>query len=255
MVDKKVLAVLNAKQDQAKFTYEQVIANYLCDQHGKMTLSNLFSAMIYASTLQQIAVNAPALPKNLGWVITNHTAKISRLPRKGELITFGTQATSWNKFFCYRKFWATAADGRTLVEVNSVFVLLDLAKRRMARVQAELVERYQAPFSKKVQKTAKITPIVAGEKNAQTLMPQYSDIDDNRHVNNTNYFRWMINLYDDAFLAENEPQSIIINYEHEILPKVPVQSSMVKNAADAYHKIAMADAVGCEAMIAWRTVK
>ena len=49
-------------------------------------------------------------------------------------------------------------------------------------------------------------------------MPVYTDLDVNGHVNNTRYADWLCNTLGIDLMLENEPETVIFNYNHEILP-------------------------------------
>ena len=48
--------------------------------------------------------------------------------------------------------------------------------------------------------------------------PVYTDLDVNGHVNNTRYADWLCNALGIDLMKEYEPESIILNYNHEVLP-------------------------------------
>ena len=57
-----------------------------------------------------------------------------------------------------------------------------------------------------------------GEEFVSEYLPVYTDLDMNGHVNNTRYADWLCNTLGIDLMSENEPETVIFNYNHEILP-------------------------------------
>ena len=57
-----------------------------------------------------------------------------------------------------------------------------------------------------------------GEEFVSEYRPVYTDLDVNGHVNNTRYADWLCNTLGVDIMTEYEPEHIILNYNHEVLP-------------------------------------
>ena len=57
-----------------------------------------------------------------------------------------------------------------------------------------------------------------GEEFVSEYRPVYTDLDVNGHVNNTRYADWLCNTLGIDLMTEYEPEHIILNYNHEVLP-------------------------------------
>ena len=57
-----------------------------------------------------------------------------------------------------------------------------------------------------------------GEEFIPEYIPVYTDLDVNGHVNNTRYADWLCNTLGIDLMTRNEPETVIFNYNHEILP-------------------------------------
>ena len=57
-----------------------------------------------------------------------------------------------------------------------------------------------------------------GEEFVSDYRPVYTDLDVNEHVNNTRYADWLCNALGIGIMKEYEPDHIILNYNHEVLP-------------------------------------
>ena len=57
-----------------------------------------------------------------------------------------------------------------------------------------------------------------GEEFVSEHLPVYTDLDVNGHVNNTRYADWLCNALGTETMMRFEPETVILNYNHEILP-------------------------------------
>lgn len=240
----------------AKFEYETTIQHHQTDYHGTVQLAQLLAMMIEASSKQNAQLHAPDVTKlNLGWAITSHEMKFTRLPHVGERVILGTQAVSYNHFFCYRKFWCRTAD-EMLVEVFSVFVLLDLEKRKLTRIKPELVTVYQAEPTKQVHR---VTTPKTEEPTAvfhKTYQPRYWDIDGNRHVNNVHYLEWLTDTLPVEWLNRYQPATLTLTYKHEVaLADEVTSTAKVAGLTTSHELTTQAGPVACVAHITWQERK
>ena len=60
--------------------------------------------------------------------------------------------------------------------------------------------------------------ILQGEEFVTEYMPVYTDLDANGHVNNARYADWLCNTLGIEEMTRSEPETVIFNYNHEILP-------------------------------------
>jgi acyl-CoA thioesterase FadM len=58
-----------------------------------------------------------------------------------------------------------------------------------------------------------------GDEFVSEYQPVYTDLDINGHVNNTRYADWLCNALGISLMRAWEPESLILNYNAEILPE------------------------------------
>ena len=73
-----------------------------------------------------------------------------------EEITIETEALTYNRLFCYRRFTIYDEAGQEIVHMVATFVLMDRESRKVHPVVPEIVAPYQSEFSKKTGPWAKI---------------------------------------------------------------------------------------------------
>ncbi|WEG73869.1 acyl-[acyl-carrier-protein] thioesterase [Vagococcus intermedius] len=201
----------------SKFTEKHEITFYECDVRGRLTLPMLLNIVIKTSESQSDSFDRGTdyvTNLGLGWVITQHEITINRLPEVGEQVAVSTQASTYNKYFCYRDFWIHDKDGNECVKVNSTFVLMDLVTRKMTSVPEELIAPYECEKIKKIKRGMPLTVIEKGEERPYRV--RFSDIDGNKHVNNARYLDWMVDSLEYDFLINHTPTFVNIRFDKEV---------------------------------------
>lgn len=239
---------------------EHQIKYYECDTTQKMTISMLLNVMLHVSGEQSylLGVGDRVLAeKGLTWIILQYEVKIERMPVFYESIKITTQATSYNKLFCYRSFKVYDTQGNLCVTVNSTFALMDVQERKMVRVPAEIVAPYETDFSKKLIRTPKPEKVNEEKKTSKDYQVRYLDIDSNRHVNNSKYIEWAMDTLDLEFLTTHEIETMTIKFEKEVHYGQLIHSeiSSMKNQDEATitaHRISTENVTNFEASIVWK---
>lgn len=238
------------------FTMPYEVAYYDTDFQGQMTVERLIAVAILASETQSTALNRDAAylaPLNLGWIITHYDIEIARLPKVFDKVTFSTQATSWNKFFCYRDFWVNAADGTRLVTVHSTFALMDLTSRKIKTVTAEIIGPFGGVKDNKIKRPEKFASL--DEETAEILpyRVRYYDLDSNQHVNNSKYFTWILDPLGKDFLESHTPKKISMRFDLEVSYGETINSLYTYDAATkiSQHAIKNGEQMFTEAKVEW----
>lgn len=90
----------------------------MADMNGHIKLPDVILLSLQVSGMQSIelGVSDKAILENynLVWIITDYDIKVVRLPRFAEEITIETEALSYNRLFCYRRFTIMMKRGRSL---------------------------------------------------------------------------------------------------------------------------------------------
>ena len=241
-----------------RYSIKHEIAYYECDINQQMTLPALIQVMIKASEEQSDHLNRGSSyvnQLNLGWVITNYEIKVNRLPKLGEIITFATLATSYNKFFCYRDFYIEDELGNRLVTVSSVFVLMDLTTRKIKTVDEDIIAPYKSEKINKIKRFNKMQQLTNPKKSPFKV--RFYDIDSNRHVNNAIYFNWLLDVLGYDLLSTYTIKEVNIRFDKEIEFGNVVDSYYETEFLDndtqiiSRHQIKVSEELCCEAEILW----
>lgn len=240
------------------YTIPHEVTYYECDINSNMTISSLLAAAILVSEKQSDALGRGSdfvHQLGLGWVITNYQVHIARLPKTGEIVEFTTQATAYNKYFCYRNFWVHSQAGEELVKIESVFVLMDQTTRKLSHVREEVIEPYECEKITKIRRAPAIEKIEQGKTIPYRV--RFYDIDGNQHVNNAVYFNWMLDALGYDFLKGNIPEEINIRFDKEIEYGNEVDSCVEiisdESVVKTRHEIRVGGKLCSEANILWKS--
>ena len=156
--------------------------------------------------------------KNIVWVLSRSELHMDRYPSVSEKITVHTFPTPTRICFFPRYYIFTDARSEMVGKAGTLWLLLDLATRRMLP-PGEVGKLI--PDNKDLSVPMNLPATVGqlqGEEFVSEYRPVYTDLDVNGHVNNTRYVDWLCNALGIDLMKEYEPDHIILNYNHEVLP-------------------------------------
>lgn len=237
------------------YTETYTIPYYDCDSEGLLKIPMLIKMMIRTSGNQSdsLGVGAELLKEfNVNWIITQHDLKISELPRTSDVVMVTTQAESYNKYFCYRRFWLHDSNKNELAFMESTFALMDVTTRKVHAVPDEVILPFQSEKIKRIKRGEKIP-----EMNETTIKRSFDvsfwDIDDNHHVNNATYPAWMMDSLGYDFLISHVPTRIIVKFNKEIRYGEAVESVVEEiKEQETIHQIKSNETLCAEGLIQWK---
>ena len=183
------------------------------------------------------------------WVVTDYELSIFRLPIYNETVRIVTEAVSYNKFFCYRKFYVYDEAGNLLMDILSYFVLIDFKDRKVVPVPDDLIAPYQSEKVKKIQRAPRYQVLENPENKDYRI--RYFDIDMNGHVNNSKYLEWMYDALEYDFLLAHRPSHIQLKYVKEVSPGGMISSKVELEHLTSQHEIWSEGHIHAQAIIQW----
>ena len=196
-----------------------------CDMYGSWKPSAILECMQETAGVHgtQFGCGRNLLSEfGLVWVISRVKVQLNRLPRYGENISVETYPTAPRLLFFPRSHIFRSEQGEVIGTANSLWVLLDVHERRIAKSE-EVAARMpdNGEFKPAAGMPATIR-LLEGEAELHTITPQFSDCDLNRHVNNTRYLDWCMNALGAQLLESKCVKAFDVNYDAEILPGIDV---------------------------------
>ena len=174
-----------------------------------------------------------------------------RLPRFAEEITIETEALSYNRLFCYRRFTIYDESGQAIIQMLASFALMDRDSRKVHSVDPEMVAPYQSEFSKKIIRGPKYTDL--DNPTSKDYHVRFYDLDMNGHVNNSKYLDWIFEVMGADFLMNHIPQKINLKYVKEVRPGGMISSSYELDGLQSCHQVTSQGVVNAQALIQWTT--
>ena len=161
--------------------------------------------------------------KNMAWVLCRITLEIQQLPKLGDTITIKTWPGAPQKYLYPRYYSVEDENGKVLVKASSIWLLLDLASRKATYPGSLIIYQHDESFLPANMPLPERLRLANNFSNKISRIPQYSEIDANKHLNNAQYLRWICDLFDWRRYRLNRIASVQINYVKEIPPSAPVQ--------------------------------
>ena len=229
----------------------------MADMNGHIKLPDVILLSLQVSGMQSIELGVSDKTiledYNLVWIITDYDIEVVRLPRFAEEITIETEALSYNRLFCYRRFTIYDEAGQDLIHMMATFVLMDRDSRKVQAVESEIVAPYQSEFDKK---------LIRGPKYANLEAPiskdyhvRFYDLDMNGHVNNSKYLDWIFEVMGADFLTQYIPKKINLKYVKEVRPGGVITSAVERTGLESKHEITSDGATNAQAIITWQEIK
>lgn len=229
----------------------------MADMNGHIKLPDVILLSLQVSGMQSIelGVSDKAILEdyNLVWIITDYDIEVVRLPRFAEEITIETEALSYNRLFCYRRFTIYDETGQELIHMMATFVLMDRDSRRVHVVEPEIVAPYQSDFDKKLIRGPKYESLE--EPISKDYHVRFYDLDMNGHVNNSKYLDWIFEVMGADFLTQYIPKKINLKYVKEVRPGGVITSAVERTGLESKHKITSDGATNAQAIITWQEIK
>jgi acyl-ACP thioesterase len=131
------------------------------------------------------------LDKGLTWILSRLRLRIQRLPVNGELLTVRTWPSGVERLFALRDFIISDADGAEVAWATSAWLILDTGSKRPVRVQSQFIPPAASRPRALAASFEKLPPFEAPDLQ-QEITVRWSDLDVNRHVNNSRYAEWAV---------------------------------------------------------------
>jgi len=165
----------------------------------------------------------------IAWVLSRVRVEMKRLPVAGETVTIETYPTPNRHLFFPRSHVFRDETGEEIGTANSLWVLMDLESRRIIK-DDRVTEK--VPDNRELQPAAGMPATVRapeGEKQEGSIQPQFTDLDLNRHVNNTKYLDWCLNALGVETLEAACVMRFDVNYEAEIRPGSVIRTELTRS--------------------------
>lgn len=194
------------------------------DRYGRMQPASVLDIFQDLATWQaaDMGIGRDDMIKDgVFWAVIRSKFEIVRAPSHYQVVTVRTWPHSPTRFSFMRDFSMRDESGDLLIKATTEWVLMDIETRKFASVK----DYYHGPddFDEArsfERKPRKIPGFEEGNRPVYTVVPSYSDIDLNGHVNNAMYANYFINALNPG--EAGAMKTFQIDYRHEVMPDVPL---------------------------------
>lgn len=216
---------------ESAFTMDFPLRSTDTDLHDHLHLSALFSFLQETAYYhaEELGLGATQLARYQGcWILLKVSLRLDGLPSWGSTVQVSTWQRGVRRLVFIRDF-VLSTNGRTFAVVSSEWLVADLKTHRPQRpdrlLPPELVPPltdpcFELPEQNPVQHKLSEAARPVGRRSAY-----YSDIDRNRHMNNTRYITWLTDAlaswksYDPTALRpRHQLRELTVQFVSEALP-------------------------------------
>lgn len=178
------------------------------------------------------------------WVLSRFHVKFLRMPRWREVIEMETWHKGTDRLFGFRDFRVCDALGEEIILATSSWLVINYETRRLQRIEsimngdaggaagsdaagsdaagsvapARQREAVTVPLTDAIKEPASKLVAPEGMQKACSRIVSLSDIDINKHTNNTRYVEWALDAIDPAISFNMTVKEMCINFNNESLP-------------------------------------
>lgn len=188
-----------------------------CDLYRRMKPSAL---LCYAQQIATIHAEKLGLgdayyeEHQVAFLLAKQALEITRTPLADERLTYTTYPEGCRRATYKRVTVITDEQGREVACLDSRWVLVDTASRRIVRRQPESM---QVQWMEQVERTLDLTISKADElQSAGLRCADYSLCDSNGHMNNTCYVDLACDLLDPHQLQSSALRRVVVSYHREV---------------------------------------
>ena len=203
-----------------KHSYEVIVKHLGKD--NKVTNKAFLGFMEEIASLHSSTVGYGVndIDKNkVAWILIDWKLKVIDRPKYKEMLNINTWARESTKLYCYRDFEVYNEKGELLAIASSKWVLIDTAKRKILKIEDELINKYNPEIGRQVINELDIEKIKEPEDYEKTFeyTVKRADIDINKHMHNLNYLDLAYEtLPEEVYEKSNDIKNVRITYKKEI---------------------------------------
>lgn len=202
-----------------KYTKDYEINYYNVDAKLKCSITSIVNLLADIGTEQSEKLGVGidyCMEHNKTWVFYQYDIKIKKYPKCYDRLTVETNPSGFKKFYASRDYNVYNKDTNELMATGeAVFFYIDLDKRRAVRIPDEQYTVYGIDDSNnkdfQVDRLEKLKEV----KYSKEFSVRYSDIDSNRHVNNTKYIEWAMEAMPIDLIIQYNLNRIRVTFEKE----------------------------------------
>jgi acyl-ACP thioesterase len=206
------------------------------DARGRLQVALLCRLLQEAATLHaaELGVSVESLiADGFAWVLNRMQLKMRSWPCAGEEFEVLTWPEAVNRLMTERRFELRHADGGVFGEATTLWLVLDLDRRRPVRVPPRIIDALSChDLGDRPSRPQRMTEPARVDR-TRTLSVRRSDLDLVGHVNNTSFVEWSMEAIPDRVFDENDLVELDIEYLSECGREATIASECAVVERDA----------------------
>ncbi len=242
------------------FSKDYQIHYYHCDTRLNSSVFSIIRILedIAIHQSEELGVGIDYYHKHrVGWMLTRWAIEIKELPKFRDTIRVNTTPKAFNNFYANRWYKILDSQGIEIINAKTLWIFVDLDTRKPKPVTEDMYLKYDlTPDDKKY--FTKLNSIGAIEQvdYSNNFRVRLSDIDTNKHTNNSHYVSWALEALPPDFQQAKSIQSLQVNYlkETNVGDQLVSEVQMIsdENAYECLHAISKDDQVVCRVKSVWQ---
>lgn len=200
-----------------------------------------------AAHSERIGIGVGRLQQDgLNWIVGRLIMRMARWPRSGELIRLETWAYKRTGHIFQREFQWRDEGGRFFGAASSKWALFDALHRRVAAPPAWMKDIVPWDAEEAVGFEGLTLPPLGEHRWERPVVPRWSDLDFNAHVNNAQLMGWALEGLPRPFRQVSMLREIDVQFRHECRIDDEVRSCAEAEAANLFSHSLVRAADGAE---------
>lgn len=199
----------------ARHTETFPIRAFECDLHGRL-LPRTFCLLLQEAAsahASELGVSvATLIERGMAWVLSQLRIDVERWPRLGDKLTITTWPEAASGTRTERRFTVASAEGEPLGEAVTIWLVLDLERRRPVRLPDFVKQALSEVVQSDAPATLDLIPAFASPRQVRALTVGYSDLDPVRHANNAAFVEWMVECTSGELWEHHDPELVAVHY-------------------------------------------
>jgi medium-chain acyl-[acyl-carrier-protein] hydrolase len=200
------------------FEQSKLVNAYDVDVNNRLKLNTLFNFLQDVASSHADSLNLgynDLIAHDMGWVLSWAKLQVEEYPSFGDTVKIRTWPKCRHKLFSMREFLIYNNNNKLLFRVSTAWLLINVKTKRITDIKNLPQQIYYQPgFYALNDLPEKI--IVDKEKEILFCKKiRYTDLDINRHVNNTKYIELILDCYSPDYHKSNNLESLTVSFTSE----------------------------------------
>lgn len=167
------------------------------------------------------------------WIVSRAKYVMNRYPKWEDTITLETYPGGYDKLYAVRKFDINDQEGNQLGYIIGDYLLMDMEKKRPVQIKGGTgaLSILNFPYEGEKLTKLKIPEEVIKVENRKAY---YSEMDLNKHMNNSHYVKWALDMLPIESFKTHKVSSLEINYNAPIICGDEVKLRLGRNETGHY---------------------